>query len=223
MRRRFIGVNASTYASAVVGDILCSDLTVVTPANYSGSGKTAIGIVFSNASNKLKAVALTKSSSEMWWGDVSTAITNLADIASVNDAKADMDGRGNTTKINAVMYSTYYAAGWCHAFSTSGAPAGNWFLPSAGEWWTIYQNLTTINNSLSACSGTAFNQYDYYWSSTHNGNIWVDDPYNQYALFAWLFIVSPYSQIISDARNYAILDSSQNPYIKARAAIQITY
>jgi hypothetical protein len=223
MRRRFIAVNAALYASAAVGDILCSDLSVIPAASFSGSGKTAIAVVFSNTSNKLKAIALTKSDYALWWGNAFSSITNLADIATVNDAKADNDGRTNTNKILAILPSISYAAGWCNAFSTAGTVAGNWYLPAAGEWWTIYQSLSTINASLSTCSGTALAQWDYYWSSTHYGNIYYDAPYYMYALSAWLFLVSPYSQLITDPRTYEVLDSSQSPYISVRAAIQINY
>ena len=42
---------------------------------------------------------------------------------------------------------------------------GKWYLPAAGELWTLYNNKTTLNSKFTSNSGAAFKE-DYYWSST---------------------------------------------------------
>lgn len=55
LRRRILyKINNIDYSGVQIGDILCSDLTIVTTANYASSGKTAIGITYYNDSGDVR-------------------------------------------------------------------------------------------------------------------------------------------------------------------------
>lgn len=166
LRLRTFGVKGIeiAYSSAVVGDILCSDLKIVSAANYTISGKTAIGIVFYNSSGVLKVVSLTQQGG-ITWGGKGNDIAELTNYTAAENAINDTNGTANTTTIIGYLGdSTSLAAGYCRAFITSGRAAGNWDLPAAGELNAIKTNKTTINSSLSTVSGTALSLY--YLSST---------------------------------------------------------
>lgn len=142
------------YSTAVLGDILCSDLSFVKSTDYASSGKTAIGVIFSNATGALKAISLTEFQN-LPWSKSAIDITNLAHIYE-DYAQADMGGRNNTDVILAQLGTgNDFAAGKCNSFSTYGTSAGAWYLPAAGELYMILSNFTTINSSLSICSGTS--------------------------------------------------------------------
>ncbi|MCK9629464.1 MAG: hypothetical protein M0R37_12850 [Bacteroidales bacterium] len=158
----------ASYSEAVVGDILCTDLTIVKNADYSTSGKTGIGVVFSNASGKLKVVGLSQGSSKYWApAGTDTSIANIAAPIATNIVN-DLDGRANTTILYALSTNVNYIAGYCRAYSVTGAPAGTWNAPAGGEWVIIMANLATINSGISTCSGTQIypGGYNYYWVSS---------------------------------------------------------
>src|SRR5574344_905925 len=162
-----------------IGDILYSDMSV---SSDLVSGKTAIGIVF-DATNRY-AVALTNASSTMSWGPTSTDISGLTNCIddSIVTTTCGTDVKSNTQTIIAQGASSYPAASYCNTYTTTGTSAGNWWLPSGKELWTIYSNLSTINAGLTKAGGsTLSNSYhSYYWSSTeYNRNYaWLLDPYN---------------------------------------------
>ncbi len=69
------------------------------------------------------------------------------------------DGAANTDKIA----SGSSAAKWCRA------KGSKWYLPAKSELATIYNNKSTLNETLSAIGGTTLYQ-KYYWSSTEFAN-----------------------------------------------------
>lgn len=175
LRLRTFGVKGIeiAYSSAAVGDILCSDLKIVSAANYTISGKTAIGVVFYNSSGELKAVSLTQQGG-VTCGGKGIDIPELTNYALPGNAITDTNGTANTTTIISYLGdSTSLAAGYCRAFSTSGRAAGNWDLPAAGELNAMKTNKTTINASLSTVSGTTLSLY-YLSSTEYDGNeVWA--------------------------------------------------
>ena len=141
------------YSGAVVGDILCSDLTIVTNANYASSGKTAIGVVVNNASGNLRAIALGEYSKP--FGGSGTDIAGLTNYTTSATALTDTDGKGNTALIIAAIgSSTDHAAGFCNSFTTSGTSAGDWYFCALGEVKMFIDDTATINTSLTTVSGT---------------------------------------------------------------------
>ncbi len=164
LRRRILYNTTSPYATAAVNDILCSDMSIISNSNYASSGKTAIGVVFYNENGVLKAMALVDIASKAYGTNVDLSLVNKT---SESTAITDYDGKENTN----VMVSAYgsdntYAAGACRLFSTPGTVAGDWNLASAGEITQIYTNMTALNASLSAVSGSAFSSVTRYITST---------------------------------------------------------
>lgn len=174
MRRRHIGVNTiqgSGYSSAVVGSILCSDLSVVAAANYRSSGKVAIGVVVSNKDGKLRIIALNSVSGKRWDG-YGADITTLPNKSTTQEQLADMDGYNNSWTVWNFSHwnqNADNAIGWCLLYSTAGTQAGQWYLPAAGEFMQISNNeLRAINQALALCGGETieFYSYDQFLTST---------------------------------------------------------
>lgn len=123
--------------------------------------------------------------------DIQTFVSNLPDYDTLEDAIRDMDGKRNTQiNTNFVMGKGWYSSTYCMyhiaIYSMAGFPAGNWWLPSMGEWAIIYANYTLISRNCvnargdelstgdreNAFRSNIFNTsrvgYQYYWT------IWSD-------------------------------------------------
>ena len=144
---------------------------------------TAIGVVFYDDGSTTKIVALkdiTKTgasgSEYMAWANSSDYNWSTGATQSSNETTAfnDMNGKYNTSKIlsyisansktaEAATATSLYAPSVCGTGSM--CAKGNWYLPSAGELYTLYSNKSTLNSKFTSNSGAAF-QEDYYWSST---------------------------------------------------------
>lgn len=182
MRRRYyIKKNvAIDYTGAVVGDILCSDMSFVTRANYSASGKIAIGIIINNSNRAISVIALTEVT-DCSWSYNSMDISDLINISTSYLAQADIDGKGNTDKIiaaNTAHAGSDYAAGWCRLFTTTGTKAGDWHLPALGELYLLSVNADFMAVSQSIVMVGAIpifveTVYKYYVTSTEETSTYV--------------------------------------------------
>ena len=88
-------------------------------------------------------------------------------------AYTDWAGKTNTAAQiqKAQCQGASYAPGFCAAYSRTngngyGLTAGKWWLPSLGELFMIYANMTKINYALSLISGAQQLAETWYWSST---------------------------------------------------------
>lgn len=88
-----------------------------------------------------------------------------------------MNGKANTaatikaSKADAITNTAQYAPGYCNLYSRAnangnGLTAGKWWLPSLGEMFMIYANMTKINYALSLITGATQLVEDWYWTST---------------------------------------------------------
>ena len=149
-----------------IGDYYYSDGTF--GASASPTGKTAIGLVFSNAisaTDSVKgwthgyAMALTNAASAVIWSSNSTAEFGETSGTFTNTLtlmKSDMDGYNHCQTIkNKSGYSstTYPAFYYALNYGTSSiggtkyaAPSSSsgWYLPSEGQWYMIIKNLGGI-------------------------------------------------------------------------------
>jgi len=145
------------FSEASAGDILCSDNKIVASADYSGSGKTAIGIVINKASGVLRIMALTTVTQK--WGGYGSNIS-LDDITTENGAIADTNGEGHTqtmiTDIGNIPDDTI--AFNAYVYSVTGATSG-WYMGSIGEIYMIGQNLSAINTARQAIGLSAIGNY----------------------------------------------------------------
>lgn len=97
----------------------------------------------------------------------------------------DWNGKANTaatikaSKADAITNTAQYAPGYCNLYSRAnangkGLTAGKWWLPSLGEMFMIYANMTKINYALSLITGATQLVGDWYWTSTEDSapNAW---------------------------------------------------
>ena len=83
-------------------------------------------------------------------------------------AYSDWAGKANTTAqiTHAECQGASYAPGFCAQYSHGGLAAGKWWLPSLGEMFMIYANMTKINYALSLITGATQLSETWYWTST---------------------------------------------------------
>ena len=143
--------------------------------NLQNNGEIADGVVVVEG-GKILVVAPTESTSKLTWS--STAIsgggTTTPDRVT---AMNDWNGKASTAKIiaasksDAITNTVQYAPGYCNLYSRAnangkGLTAGKWWLPSLGEMFIIYANMTKINYALSLINGATQLVEDWYWTST---------------------------------------------------------
>ena len=175
-----MGENAGFLQNTVVppiaiGDILCTDNSIVKPSDWPVPGKTAMGIVFyvDYLYEHGWAVHLHDQGVDISWDnriDDPIDIPFMANYVTASNAIMDLDGYTNTQQIRASGDSSIYAAAYAVGF------ANGWFLPSVGQLRLIYAEIATLNASLLIASGTTFPMDDtwWYWSSTEytGANAW---------------------------------------------------
>lgn len=155
--------------AVAVGDILCTDNSIVKPSAWPVPGKTAKGIVFyvDNTGEHGWAVHLQEQGTEVKWASTySTHISSLTNYLTSRNACTDFNGYSNTQKIRTAGNATLYPAAWAVDYNNG------WYLPAAGQLRLLSAELMTINASLQVVAGTQF-LTDYYtvysyWSSTYN-------------------------------------------------------
>ena len=162
------GTCTGLAANCSLGDILFSDGTC--SAN-TVSGKTPIAVVVYKSGNCGQAMAL-KSIGNYQWGDYGIDVWGVTNYDSSSDASKDYDSCGNTAKIIAEGDKSEFPAAWAaHEYKTAGTEAGDWCLPAAGIFTSIYNNQSTINTGFTRAKGTKFTTSTYAWSSSeHHGN-----------------------------------------------------
>lgn len=139
------------------------------------SGEVADGVLLMIGDKHLLVAPTEASDSGLLWS--SAAVSGGGTTTSNGDtAKADYAGKANTTAQigHTECQGTSYAPGFCAAYSRSngaatpaGVLAGQWWLPSLGELYLIYQNFHKINYALSLITGaTQLSGSSAYWSST---------------------------------------------------------
>lgn len=88
-------------------------------------------------------------------------------------ALADFAGRTNTDTIVTTLGANAPAAQYCRGYYPSNVAAddanfgaGRWWIPSAGELFTIWSHLLEVNRAMAAIGGTALDRGTWYWSSS---------------------------------------------------------
>lgn len=153
----------SAQQTVHIGDILCTDGSTISVSEFPSSGKTAMGVVYYLDPSGLNglAVNLYDDATDIEYGGYGVDFP-IPDVDEARKAIYDFDGYSNTETMRG-MYggSYYYPAVWCTDFDNG------WYIPGAGELRLLYNNILTINSSLTAVGGTAlFDNTDNYWTST---------------------------------------------------------
>ena len=155
-----------------LGSILYSDITCSMKLK---DGKTPIGVVVyvDESGTSGQAMAL-KLIGYYEWGPTSNDISTLTNYSSASAASKDYDSCGNTAKIIAAGDKSKYPAAWAaHEYKTEGTNAGDWCLPAAGIFTSIFNNVAAINNSFILMGGTGYTNRTYSWSSSEYDGTWA--------------------------------------------------
>ena len=154
-------------AQCSLGDIVFSDGTC--SAN-TVSGKTPIAVVVYKSGNCGQAMAL-KSLDDYEWSTEYVDISGLTSYTSQSAASKDYASCENSAKIRAQGNSSTYPAVWAaYNYTTTGTKVGDWCLPAAGIFTSIYNNKSTINTGFSRANGTKFTTSTRAWSSSEYGD-----------------------------------------------------
>lgn len=151
-------------AQVHVGDILCDDGAIVSPASFVLSEHNAIGVVFYVDASKHHgwAVGLNDIAKDQWGPNwIDTPLRNSKNKLQVVN---DLDGYSNTKVIYEGGYDVAFPAFQALDFQSG------WYLPAIGQLKRLYANLDKVDESLSAVGGSPLSDTEdwEYWSSTES-------------------------------------------------------
>ena len=166
-------VNAQVH----VGDILCEDGAVVSPASLVLSEHNPVGVVFHVDGTRKHGWAVgLKDIGRYAWGP-NCKDTPLRNCLNAQSAIQNTDGHSNTKTIVEGGYDIEFPA-----FDSIDYQNG-WYLPALGQLKRLYANLDKVDESLSAMGGVPFssNEEWEYWSSTEYNvcNAWYMDNFGK--------------------------------------------
>ena len=155
-------------ACQYVGDILYDDKTCAGVNDTLDSSKTVIGVVF-DVNRRLALAFHENTVSRMSWAPaIEKKISNLY-FSNFFEAENDFNGKKNTEIILSQTNAFDTPAKYCHNYDPYNR--GTWYLPAAGELKLIYNNLSTLNNSLSKVNGELLSNGDYLSSSMYTNYV----------------------------------------------------
>ena len=165
------------YSKCVVGDFVLKNGTVLSKDETPESGTVAAVIVRAAADGKPALGVGIVHNKKAWCNSrtegYSTKITDL--VGDINSGYMDgsdgwkilkeacSDAENDPENYPAWNYSLTYAT----TNSLEGDLATGWYLPTVAELYTIYQNKTTVDTSLSKAYGSTFGT-SLYWSCSQS-------------------------------------------------------
>jgi hypothetical protein len=160
---------SSQMQPVVVGDILCTDNSIVKPSQWPEAGKTAMGVVFYVDTTGEHGWAIHLQELTAQWGGYNIDIPTMTNYFTAREAITDYDGYGNTQKIRNAGSPSTYPAVYAVDF------ANGWYVPAAGQLRLIYSEMLTLNSTLQVLGETLFpmDNYSSYQSSTEHGSIYA--------------------------------------------------
>lgn len=148
-----------------IGDILCTDGSIVKPSVWPVAGKTVKGVVFYVDSTDAHgwAMHLYDQATNIKWGNSQIDIPDLPNYSST-DIPDDINGYSNTQTIRAAGSPITYPAAWAVDFDNG------WYLPAAGQLSVMSTVIMYVNPTLSLVEGQPLpvDEYYTYWSSTES-------------------------------------------------------
>ena len=132
------------------------------------NNKGVVGILLIEDDHKI-VVALKDSPKNLCWSKKRKLVNQPFD----ESEESDFNGEYYCQKLDSPDFPAAY---YCKTYNKGGR---NWYLPSSGELWMIYQHLEEIQNALSIVGGQRFvtvrgEDTPVYWSSTEDS-----------AMYAW--------------------------------------
>ena len=158
------------------------------PKNYDG----VIGILLIEDDHKI-VVATEDSPENLTWSEKRGLINQP--VGELEDAQNDFNGEMYCQKLDSLDFPAAY---YCKTYNKGGR---NWYLPSSGELWLIYNHLEEIQNALSIVGGqklitTWDKDVPVYWSSTEGSAAGAWRLYlNNGTLYGWGSKVSLSSKV----------------------------
>lgn len=162
-----------------VGDILCTDNSIVKISDWPVEGKTAMGVVFYVDTSGIHgwAVHLQEISNGIAFGGLGADIASLSNFTNARDAQTDLNGYSNTLNIRNEGNPSTYPAAYSMDFTNG------WYLPAIGQLRILYVSIPTLNYTLQVLNGNSipatagpwwFNNW-WYLSSTEysDSEVWV--------------------------------------------------
>jgi hypothetical protein len=174
-------------AAIKVGDVLCTDGSILDVDDYLASDKTAMGIVFyvDNTGSHGRAAALKNAGAGLWAAPLNNSYVNYqvrsyTNAKDITEARRDTCGYQNTLSIKEYAetlgdfatyapsaYKCYY---WDHRTGTQGPTHLGWYMPAIGEISLLYANQLYVNQSLSKLGLETISNTNYWGSTGHYRN-----------------------------------------------------
>jgi len=162
-----------------IGDVMCTDGSIMNPDDYVASGKTnAMGVVFyvdSTGSHGLVTALTDASTSTLAWTTDKNNVRSYTVARNVATARQDFGGYQNTLHLKETAeavgefsvkapaaYHCYY---YDHRTENVGPTHLGWYMPSCGEMNLLYMNRFDVNTSLAKLSKNSLRNGGY-WGST---------------------------------------------------------
>ena len=162
------------YSKCAVGDFVLKDGTILSKDATPESGTVAAVIVRAAADGK-PALGVGIVHKKMAWCTSSAAgyDRNITVLRGDTTSGYMMDGRDGWKIIKAACLDAesnpekYPAWNYCRNYGATNGLTGDlaegWYLPAMAELYTIYQNKTVVDTSLSKAGGSTF-VTSFYWS-----------------------------------------------------------
>ena len=163
------------YSKCVVGDFVLKNGTVLSKDETPESGTVAAVIVRAAADGKpaLGVGIVHKKSGLAWCTESATGFETKISALVGDETSGYMDGSDGWEKLkeacsdaesNPENYPAWnYSLTYAKTNGLTGDLATGWYLPTVAELYTIYQNKTVVDASLSKAGGSTFGT-SWYWS-----------------------------------------------------------
>lgn len=167
------GVPVFYVPTVAIGDILCTDNSIVKPTDWPVPGKTAMGVVCyvdSTGEHGWAVHRYDQATSLRWTPNGQNAdVPDLTNYSTALEAITDFDGYNNTLKIRAAGNSTQYPAAYAVDINN------DWYLPAIGQLRIIYSEFVILNASLQIIGGSQFpmEMNYYYLSSSEHSEVYA--------------------------------------------------
>lgn len=166
-----------------VGNIYCSDGSIIDPYNYKNEGLTnAVGVIFwVNDSLDVEDKAYIVSRYDACLSKVKSIWSDSLVETGVSTSISAMDGAANTTKIISKQLKdggNYQAKDLAVKYQDQYCK--NWYLPSVAQLIELQKNKEAIDYALLCCEGQGFDEEIWYWTSTEDNDGVESKKYNAY-------------------------------------------
>ena len=158
-----------TYAKLANGIYICDNtgnLTTVESWN-TANNSSAIGVAVVS-DNCSFVIGKTQSNSGIVWTSklYGTTISGIVTTENSSTAKTDYAGEANSSVVRGLTSGETNAFNWAYSNTiTVNGTTLYGYIGALGEWWTAYNNKSSIDSALSKIGGTAMVE-GYYWAST---------------------------------------------------------